>query len=563
MRMTNPPPFDDARPPRSPAKCVLPAIFLMAFAAAPAPADDVVTHLFTSWYGVEPGKTVFEVNRQDIYPEYEELIEQVKDYYQIVVTNGKTAPVRVSVPVGVRLLAEVATKTEPWLLPEKPWESGGVDVQHVIQDNGLYRVWYSATDQPVAKWKVLVLPNGRKKMQSDIQPGYFSGTCYMESRDGVHWTRPSLGLQEYKGSKDNNIIPDSWPAIFIDRLAPPEERYKAVSNRSMSEYYPDIKQDGPALGAAVSPDGIHWKRLAKPISDWRGEVAAALARDGSPEVHRDETTGDYVLFTRANYPRRRSIAWARTSDFRTWPVPSVVLTPGPDEDPSVDFYDNPYLFVPGSASSHLMLVSSFHRDTSRIDIRMGSSMDGDAWNWLSPRTVVELGQVGQWDGGMIFAYGDMVRLPDGRLAVAITGYSDRHEEDYRNRFERSHPRNTMRTAWAIWEDGRLAGVEAEKAGEFTTLPLKATGRPIEINARAGGSGSIQVDVMVDGRPFPEVMLTARQMTGDVLWQPLEFEKGSLAELSGRTIRLRFRLYDAKVFGFRGQGLEWVSPYSRK
>ena len=30
--------------------------------------------------------------------------------------------------------------------------------------------------------------------------------CYAESDDGVFWLRPSLGLVEYQGSKDNSIL---------------------------------------------------------------------------------------------------------------------------------------------------------------------------------------------------------------------------------------------------------------------------------------------------------------------------------------------------------------------
>ena len=62
---------------------------------------------------------------------------------------------------------------------------------------------------------------------------------------------------------------------------------------------------------------------------------------------------------------------------------------------------------------------------------------------------------------------------------------------------------------------------------------------------------------------PEVMLRSRLMIGDLRWPALEFPDCKLADLAGKTIRLRFRLYDAKVFGIRGDGLEWVSSYGRK
>ena len=33
-------------------------------------------------------------------------------------------------------------------------------------------------------------------------------TCYAESKDGIHWTKPDLGLFEFDGSKKNNIVWD-------------------------------------------------------------------------------------------------------------------------------------------------------------------------------------------------------------------------------------------------------------------------------------------------------------------------------------------------------------------
>lgn len=145
-----------------------------------------------------------------------------------------------------------------------------------------------------------------------------------------------------------------------------------------------------------------------------------------------------------------------------------------------------------------MLVSSYHRDTSQVDLRLASSMDGDAWNWLSPRTVVGLGKPGEWDSGMLYALSDMVRLPDGRVAVGVIGNPSRHEEYWRTKFERGYknPRK-QHNAWVWWEDGLIAGVEAQKVGEFTTLPLKASGQPIEINARTGASGSVRAGRGVD------------------------------------------------------------------
>ena len=222
-----------------------------------------------------------------------------------------------------------------------------------------------------------------------------------------------------------------------------------------------------------------------------------------------------------------------------------------------------YLTYPDAPSAHLMLVSIYHRDTSGVDIRLAGSMDGDAWNWLQPGAIVPLGQAGDWNGGMLFAVGDMIRLPDNRIAVAINGSPSRHEAYWRVLFEGGDKDREYETAWACWEDGRIAGIEAGKIGGFTTLVMNYAGGPIEINARTSLTGSIDVDVLTEERPYPRIAAQARPLAGDLKWRPLEFAGDGLAHLVGKQIRLRFRLCEATVFGVRGSDLEWVSSSVRK
>jgi len=62
-------------------------------------------------------------------------------------------------------------------------------------------------------------------------------THYWESRDGIHWSRPNLGLFEVNGSRDNNVIiaNTKWVAHnfspFLDRRpqVPKEQRFKALA----------------------------------------------------------------------------------------------------------------------------------------------------------------------------------------------------------------------------------------------------------------------------------------------------------------------------------------------
>lgn len=529
------------------------ALALALLLAGPA-STEVVTHLLINWSRVDAGDTVFPVDQTKITPENREIIEKVKDYYSIRLSEGPSAPERVNAPANVRLRPEMARKTAPFLTGDKPWETAGVAAGSLLHENGKFRFWYSCSY--AGRDKVIVAPNGRLKLGTE---GGGGGMCYAESTDGFHWTKPPLGLVEFEGSKQNNIV-SSHPlvsgglsSIFVDPLAPPGEKYKLMTMASMSSIKPDSKVRGSVLAGASSPDGIHWTPFSEPL------LAESFNNDGTPSIYYDPKLRRYVGYFRMNYPRRRSIGRAETEDFRRWPLPRLILTPTIDEDPSNDFYTNPYFQYPGAENGHLMLVSIYHRDLSTVDMRLASSMDGIAWNWLGKEAIVPLGAKGEWDGGSLYAGSNMVLLADGRAAIPFTGQSWGHNEWWRVKYESDYPKRSG-IGWAVWENGRVAGIESGQQGEFTTLPLKFSGGPIEVNVRTGFSGSARVDLIPDKEP----PIPSRQIVGDHLWTAVRWQDDpDISKVKGKTVRLRFRLYDAKVFGFRGEGLESVSSYNIK
>ena len=77
----------------------------------------------------------------------------------------------------------------PQLTPLAPGSFRGA-YNTVIKDGDLYRRYYRAVVE------------GYQGEGYDGHPGEY--TAYAESRDGIHWTRPNLGLFEINGSRDNN-----------------------------------------------------------------------------------------------------------------------------------------------------------------------------------------------------------------------------------------------------------------------------------------------------------------------------------------------------------------------
>lgn len=226
------------------------------------------------------------------------------------------------------------------------------------------------------------------------------------------------------------------------------------------------------------------------------------------------------------------------------------------ELPALDYYTNCYTCYPDDASIKLMFPAIYYRNDDHVDVRLAVSLNGLGFNWVAREPVIEVGVLGTWDSGGIYGHPNLVRLPDGRLALPYTGSNQTHEEHWFGTFYDDYSEaRTTRMAWALWEDGRLAGIEAQDYGEFWTVPVTVDGASLQINARTSRSGSVAVEVWdYEGTgPITGFLLEdAVPFRGDEIWNTCKWSEGDadLAALKGRKVRLRFCLNCAKVFGCR-------------
>lgn len=131
---------------------------------------------------------------------------------------------------GVELKLHSPQPAERVLSFNREWEGGNSGYVTVFQDSGRYRMYYRG-----ASSTGYIVPSLSKPGEVVI-PEHPQVACYAESLDGIIWKRPSLGLYEFNGSQDNNIV---WtgsgghnfsPFRDINPAAPPAERYKAVGS---------------------------------------------------------------------------------------------------------------------------------------------------------------------------------------------------------------------------------------------------------------------------------------------------------------------------------------------
>ncbi len=132
---------------------------------------------------------------------------------------------------------------------DRPWEGAFCAYVTVLQDGEIYRMYY------------------RGKPSANPDGSLDEVTCYAESRDGIHWEKPDLGLFEVAGTRKNNVIlgPEYAPVphnfiAFVDTRPgiPSSQRYKGLGGLfPISEH----KRFSNGLIGFTSPDGIRWKQI--------------------------------------------------------------------------------------------------------------------------------------------------------------------------------------------------------------------------------------------------------------------------------------------------------------
>jgi hypothetical protein len=235
----------------------------------------------------------------------------------------------------------------------------------IREKSGKFRMWYIGT--------------GDERGQNTHHDSSLWRLLYAESTDGVHWVRPKLGLVEYRGSKENNLLLTEpfMGAINVKVLHEPEDpdpsrRYKMILH---AHWMKGTVRHG-TLAPYASADGYRWKLLAdiRPTKETEMPADKLLL----PTVHFEPAGGLYkwdgMYFATgqnpipATRPYLARIARAyRSRDFVEWSQTSNIN------------------FV-----RHTQYIDTYRRGNEGKQTHEGISV----WN----RGNVLLGMYGQWEG---------------------------------------------------------------------------------------------------------------------------------------------------------------------
>ena len=423
----------------------------------------------------------------------------------------------------------------PVLKQEAAWERHPGMTASVVYDDEqkVFKAWY---------------------MAGFYAPGKEHVQCLATSQDGIHWERPALGLHEALGSKANNIVipaeyhdgQDHWESMLIDPMDPdPSRRYKALG-------WSSYDWDGPRAGiySATSPDGLHWTHTPDPLfrlhprpgTDDVGPIGDAQS------LMIDTLRKRYVAFLRDDQYRAFSIS----EDFVHWTLPKRFLFHLSEEE---TLYNN-VGFVYGE--QYVGFLTHFDRSAyeQTQTLQLMTSRDGEEWHRPSAEPLIPTGDVGEWDRFQILLTGAPAIPVGDRLFIYYRGTARRHNKVVGEFEPRIHPdqdRRTMSIGLATLRlDGFASVSSSYDGGTLTTRPLDFGGAQLSLNV-VSDYGEARVEILDEkGAAIPGytaedcVPLSVDSTSARVQWK----DRRSLEELSGRAVKLRFHLKNARLYSYR-------------
>ncbi|MCH7685967.1 MAG: hypothetical protein IH899_04675 [Planctomycetes bacterium] len=262
----------------------------------------------------------------------------------------------------------------PIMVVDKPWEGLGPAWQPLIirRDNatGRFRMWYAGGVR-------YTLPTGVAARFPAL---------YAESKDGITWKKPELGLHRFNGSKANNIvIPDgNFFGIIVEPNDPdPKQRYKGIVWHEPKS----VPREGYFL--YTSPDGIHWNReLEEPLALSLNGYAIPQSGIGDTSIFRwDRRLGKYVGDVKFVLPgKMRCRGMMESDDLIHWTRPRMTLYPDALDDPDSQIYGHLSFCY---ESMWLSFVRVIHTERTAgykpTTVELTASRDGRHWTRVGNR----------------------------------------------------------------------------------------------------------------------------------------------------------------------------------
>lgn len=387
------------------------------------------------------------------------------------------------------------------------------------------------------------------------------------SEDGLHWHRPNIALEPYKGHEDHNLLGfegrvATWKVpgrnvIFHADASHPEDRYVSFFYRPHDKKYV----------VSRSADGVRWSE-PEIARDAHGDVVSVI---------RNTATGKYLMFPKYNRVndafRRRSFASYEIETLTSPVRPNLPFLASYHEDADVA---RAAARAFGSLLPDTLDLKQFHTEIYSVspiayeglfvglydlwpvmgaaegplDMPMKVSRDLQTWHDVGyPRRSLAIGQFGEWDSGMVYGASNMLVIDD-EIRLYYLGANMGH---YTKVLPMTRPYHTLGVGLATLRLDGFASMKAgSQSGALTTRPLKFAGDRLEVNVDTS-DGTLRVEILdAAGKPIPGfTKADCIAVSKDDLRHTIEWRGNpGLSALKEQTVRLKFYLKQGDLFSFQ-------------
>lgn len=413
---------------------------------------------------------------------------------------------------------------------DETWDGRYAGYVTVLHDSDKYRMYYRGL--PIAK------ADG-----SDAET-----TCYAESKDGIHWTKPNLDIVENTNIVLSNQAPFSHnfsPFIDTSPYAKKDERYKAIAGTSKT-----------GLMTFVSPDGIHWQRSSEKAIITKG------AFDSQNVAFWSTKEQQYVCYFRVwsegAFRGYRSVGRSTSPDFINW-ADTIEMTYGDTQREHL--YTNqtqPYF---RNTDLYIAIAARFMPGRRVVDPEKFKELGGEARYSGDCSDCIFMTSRGGTTYDRTFMEG-FVRPGIGlnnwssrtnypALGVVSTGANEISFYIQRNYGQTSHHLQRM----ILRLDGFASIHASYSGGSMKTRPFVFAGKELLINFATSAAGSLKFELRsadgsrISGYGFGQ----CDEILGDQTERVVTWRGSSdISKLQGKEVRLHVRLKDADLFSIKFQ-----------
>lgn len=484
--------------------------------------------------------------------------------------------------VSWRVEEGVPDAANPLLEPAMPWDSGGIMAHGtVLRDpiDGLWKAWQVSTPaEPTL--------DGLK-----AQHEHQRRLTYLESKDGVKWTRPQLSLVKWPGHDKTNILLDMdsggtsvYASVFVDP-ANKELPYEMFVMRA--PLYGGQKEN--RVGHLPGPKERHgnYRYRSKDGKDWKlveGPIYPSVGGGGDVSYVYRQADGSFVSYYKTypklregdriipydNNPRGglRSVSRRTSLNGSDWGNEVLVLIRDWRDPDFAQFLEICPVEVEGG---YVALVNYYDAVNQTMSLQLAASRDGVNWWRPDRRPALPNPPLGEYGGGMIWQMHHPI-VENGSMHVYYAGSEGIHGEIHDTRLQPQievgnelvsgiqKPTLPFNTALcrATWQFDRLWALAPSAGGptlgQAVTAPGKIAGTQLAVNVLTKAGGYLKAELLDGaGQPIPGFTVDdCTPLTGDHRRIAFQWRGGATAPITA--VQTRFVFKRAFLYGF-----VWENP----